>query len=118
MLRFRQADDRPLLPEDEQGVGLEPVGSGIHLLAVERKEAGISLVRLCHGEHDTAEVLHLERVLHACHDASPGKHVDEQGTVVARRLHHAVVLITGEFLNEAANAFRGVPERLVPVALL
>ena len=95
------ANDGSLLSEPQDSLSLHLEWLRSHLLSIEGYESGIVPVRLDRGEHGSGEVLYFQRVLHT--DSEPGdvEHVQQQGTVIPRRLHDAVnTAVFGESPDE------------------
>ncbi len=72
-LLLELADNRAFLLQGKDGITAQLVWRRIHLLPIEGNQAGVCLIRLDGGEHDTGEVLHLERILQTGGDACLGK---------------------------------------------
>jgi len=64
-LLLELAQHRPFLLEDKDCITAKFVWRRLHLLSVKCYQACINLIRFGNGEHDTGEVLYLQRIFKA-----------------------------------------------------
>lgn len=94
----------------------ELIGCGLESLPEIGNETGVLGIRLGNGHHHAGIVFNLLRIDEACPDACLVKKIKKEETVVARRLHHAVMDCRVKLRDEPADAFSIIWEGLGTIA--
>lgn len=99
------AYDRSLLSEPQDGLSLHLERLRVHFLTVQGYEPSVDLVGFDCGEHDSGEVLYLQRVLHADSNFGDIEHVQQQSTVVPGGFHDTMdAAVFGESPDELLDS--------------